>query len=102
MFGFKTPDVEAARKTGNMQTVKIVADFGNIYESEDDLLDFINVYGDRATLHRERINSIINAGAIELCTLIKGKDYNEMLQIRLQHVNQNNQRRREKQAAFSI
>ena len=77
MFGFKTPDVEAARKTGNMQTVKIVADFGNIYESEDDLLDFIKVYGDRATLHRERINSIINAGAIELCTLIKGKDYNE-------------------------
>ena len=32
----------------------------------------------------------------------EGKDYNEMLQIRLQHVNQNNQRRREKQAAFSI
>ena len=40
MFGFKTPDVEAARKTGNMQTVKIVADFGNVYESEYDLLDF--------------------------------------------------------------
>ena len=57
--------------------VKIVADFGNVYESEYDLLDFIKVYGDRATLHRERINSIINAGAIELCTLIKGKDYNE-------------------------
>jgi len=32
----------------------------------------------------------------------KGKDYNEMLQIRLQQVNQNNRRRREKQAAFSI
>ena len=32
----------------------------------------------------------------------EGKDYNEMLQIRLQRVNQNNQRRREKQAAFSI
>ena len=32
----------------------------------------------------------------------EGKDYNEMLQIRLQKINQNNQRRREKQAAFSI
>ena len=32
----------------------------------------------------------------------EGKDYNEMLQIRLQQINQNNQRRREKQAAFSI
>ena len=32
----------------------------------------------------------------------EGKDYNEMLQIRLQQVNQNNRRRREKQAAFSI
>ena len=32
----------------------------------------------------------------------EGKDYNEMLQIRLRQVNQNNRRRREKQAAFSI
>ena len=32
----------------------------------------------------------------------EGKDYNEMLQIRLQQVNQNNRRRREKQAAFSM
>ena len=32
----------------------------------------------------------------------EGKDYNEMLQIRLRQVNQNNRRSREKQAAFSI
>lgn len=32
----------------------------------------------------------------------EGKDYNEMLQIRLQQVSKNNQRRREKQAAFSM
>ena len=33
-------------------------------------------YSDRA-LHREHINPMINAGAIALCTLIKGKDYTE-------------------------
>jgi len=33
-------------------------------------------YSDRA-LHREHINPMINAGAIALCTLIKGKDFSE-------------------------
>ena len=33
-------------------------------------------YSDQA-LRREHINPMVNAGAIALCTLIKGKDYNE-------------------------